>query len=91
MIKIFYNSKVACKYCSLAVSFMERYKFEYKTIDISVSENEKEYDMAENVLMEQMESSSVLPYIIIDDTYGFLSINTLWLVRKKFVNPLVNP
>ena len=50
---------------------MERYKFEYKTIDISVSENEKEYDMAENVLMEQMESSSVLPYIIIDDTYGF--------------------
>ena len=27
--------------------------------------------MAENVLMEQMESSSVLPYIIIDDTYGF--------------------
>ena len=78
MIKIFYNSKVACKYCSLAVSFMERYKFEYKTIDISdmtidisVSENEKEYDMAENVLMEQMESSSVLPYIIIDDTYGF--------------------
>lgn len=71
MIKIFYNSKIACKFCSMAVSFMERYKFEYKTIDISLPENKDEYDMAEGVLMEQMESSSVLPYIIIDDTYGF--------------------
>ena len=37
----------------MAVSFMERYKFEYKTIDISLPEND------------------VLPYVIIDDTYGF--------------------
>ncbi len=71
MIKIFYNSKIACKFCSMAVSFMERYKFEYKTIDISLPENEDEYDMAEGVLMEQQESSDVLPYVIIDDTYGF--------------------
>tara|TARA_R100000005_G_C4969549_1_gene183018 strand:- start:778 stop:1008 length:231 start_codon:yes stop_codon:yes gene_type:complete len=55
----------------MAVSFMERYKFEYKTIDISLPENEDEYDMAEGVLMEQQESSDVLPYVIIDDTYGF--------------------
>jgi len=50
---------------------MERYKFDYETIDISQSENEKEYEKAENVLMEQQESSDVLPYVIIDDTYGF--------------------
>lgn len=71
MIKIFYNSQMSCKYCALAVSFMERYKFEYKTIDISLPENQKEYNMAENVLIEQHEASDVLPYVIIDDTYGF--------------------
>ena len=71
MIKIFHNSKIACQHCAWAVSFMERYKFEYKTIDISVPKNKKEWDNAENVLMEQQESSDVLPYVIIDDTYGF--------------------
>ena len=71
MIKIFYNSMIACKHCQMAVSFMERYKFDYETIDISQPDNEKEYEKAENVLMEQQESSDVLPYVIIDDTYGF--------------------
>ena len=40
-------------------------------ITLNIFMDEEEYDMAENVLMEQMESSSVLPYILIDDTYGF--------------------
>ena len=33
-----------------AVSFMERYKYEYKTIDISLPENKKEYQKAEDTL-----------------------------------------
>ena len=39
---------------------MERYNFEYKTIDISVSDNKKEYEKAEDTLhnlKEDMESS----------------------------------
>ena len=71
MIKIFHNSKIACQHCAWFDIKPPRYKFDYETIDISQPDNEKEYEKAENVLMEQQESSDVLPYVIIDDTYGF--------------------
>ncbi len=71
MIKIFYNSMIACKHCQYAVSFMERYKFEYKTIDISQPENNEEYQKAEDTLHELKEDIGILPFVMINDENGF--------------------
>ncbi len=71
MIKIFYNSMISCKHCAWAVSFMERYKFEYKTIDISQPDNKKEYEKAEDTLHELKEDIGILPYVMINDENGF--------------------
>ena len=71
MIKIFYNSMIACKHCQYAVSFMERYKYEYKTIDISQPENKEEYQKAEDTLHELKEDIGILPFIMINDENGF--------------------
>ena len=71
MIKIFYNSMVACKHCAWAVSFMERYKFEYKTIDISQPDNKKEYEKAEDTLHNLKEDIGILPFVMINDDVGF--------------------
>ena len=71
MIKIFYNSMMACQHCAWAVSFMERYKYEYKTIDISQPDNKKEYQKAEDTLHELKEDIGILPFVMIDDKNGF--------------------
>jgi len=71
LIKIFYNSMISCKHCAWAVSFMERYKFEYKTIDISQPDNKKEYEKAEDTLHELKEDIGILPYVMINDENGF--------------------
>ena len=71
MIKIFYNSMIACQHCAYAVSFMERYKYEYKTIDISQSDNKEEYQKAEDTLHELKEDIGILPFIMINDENGF--------------------
>jgi len=71
LIKIFYNSMIACKHCQYAVSFMERYKFEYKTIDISQPENNEEYQKAEDTLHELKEDIGILPFVMINDENGF--------------------
>ena len=71
MIKIFYNSMIACQHCAYAISFMERYKYEYKTIDISQSDNKEEYEKAEDTLHELKEDIGILPFIMINDENGF--------------------
>ena len=71
MIRIFYNSMIACKHCAYAVSFMERYKFEYKSIDISQPDNKKEYQEAEDILHELKEDIGILPFIMVNDEVGF--------------------
>ena len=71
MIKIFYNSMISCRHCAWAVSFMERYKFEYKTIDISQPENKKEYEKAEDTLHNLKEDIGILPFVMINDDAGF--------------------
>jgi len=71
LIKIFYNSMIACQHCAYAVSFMERYKYEYKTIDISQSDNKEEYQKAEDTLHELKEDIGILPFIMINDENGF--------------------
>ena len=71
MIKIFYNSQMSCKHCAWAVSFMERYKYEYKTIDISLPENKKEYQKAEDTLHNLKEDIGILPFVMINDNTGF--------------------
>ena len=62
---------IACQYCQYAVSFMERYKFEYKTIDISQPDNKEEYQKAEDILHELKEDIGILPYVMINDEVGF--------------------
>ena len=71
MIKIFYNSMVACQHCAWAVSFMERYNFEYTTIDISQPDNKKEYEKAEDTLHNLKEDIDILPFVMINDDVGF--------------------
>ena len=71
MIRIFYNSMIACKHCAYAVSFMERYKYEYKTIDISQPENKEEYEKVEDILHELKEDIGILPYVMVTDDVGF--------------------
>ena len=71
MIKIFYNSMIACQHCQYAVSFMERYKYEYKTIDISQSDNKEEYQKAEDTLHGLKEDIGILPFIMINEENGF--------------------
>jgi len=62
---------IACQHCAYAVSFMERYKYEYKTIDISQSDNKEEYQKAEDTLHELKEDIGILPFIMINDENGF--------------------
>ena len=62
---------IACQHCTYAVSFMERYKYEYKTIDISQSDNKEEYQKAEDTLHELKEDIGILPFIMINDENGF--------------------
>ncbi len=50
---------------------MERYKFEYKTIDISQPENNEEYQKAEDTLHELKEDIGILPFVMINDENGF--------------------
>jgi len=71
LIKIFYNSMMSCKHCAWAVSFMERYKFDYETIDISQPENKKEYEKAEDTLHNLKEDIGILPFVMINDDTGF--------------------
>ena len=49
---------------------MERYKYEYKTIDIS-DENKKEYVKAEDTLHNLKEDIGILPSVMINDNTGF--------------------
>ena len=62
---------VACQHCAWAVSFMERYNFEYTTIDISQPDNKKEYDKAADTLHELKEDIGILPYVMVSDEMGF--------------------
>jgi disulfide oxidoreductase YuzD len=50
---------------------MERYKYEYKTIDISQSDNKEEYQKAEDTLHELKEDIGILPFIMINEENGF--------------------
>ena len=50
---------------------MERYEYEYKTIDISQPENKKEYQEAEDILHELKEDIGILPYIMLNEDIGF--------------------
>jgi glutaredoxin len=71
LIKIFHNSMIACQHCQYAVSFMERYKYEYKTIDISQSDNKEEYQKAEDTLHELKYDIGILPFVMINEENGF--------------------
>ena len=71
MIKIFYNSMVACKHWPTFHFFMERYNFEYTTIDISQLDNKKEYEKAEDTLHNLKEDIGILPFVMINDDVGF--------------------
>lgn len=71
MIRIFHNSQMSCKNCAYAVSFMERYKFEYKLIDISDMKNNDEYSKAEDILHELKEDIGILPFIMVNNDVGF--------------------
>jgi len=71
LIRIFYNSQVNCQHCAWAVSFMERYKFEYEIIDISDAKNNDEYVKAENTLHELKEDIGILPFVMINEENGF--------------------
>jgi len=71
MMRIFHNSQMSCKNCAYAVSFMERYKFEYKLVDISDVKNNDEYLKAENVLHELRYDIGILPFVMITDENGF--------------------
>ena len=61
---------VACQHCAWAVSFMERYNFEYTTIDISQPDNKKEYEKAEDTLHNLKEDIGILPFVMIYDDVG---------------------
>ena len=50
---------------------MERYKYEYKTIDISNLKNKKEYQKAEDTLHNLKEDIGILPFVMINDNTGF--------------------
>ena len=50
---------------------MERYEYEYKTIDISQPENKKEYQETEDILHELKEDIGILPYIMLNEDIGF--------------------
>ena len=71
MIKIFYNSMIACQHCQYAVSFMERYKYEYETIDISQPDNKEDYQKAEHTLHGLKYDIGILPFIMINEENGF--------------------
>jgi hypothetical protein len=50
---------------------MERYKYDYKLVDISDPENKKEYEDAENTLHESGHDIGVLPFVMINNNTGF--------------------
>jgi len=70
-IKIYHNSQISCKHCAYAVSFMERYKFEYNLIDISDMKNNDEYSKVEDILHELKEDIGILPFVMVTKDMGF--------------------